>query len=240
MLIDMHIHCHELSPDMVKEYLGRYRLVCVSDDPLSSMKTMRLAEAYPDITPCVGIHPWSIREYSINDLKNILDTAVENNIKCLGEIGLDKRFTPETFNKQLEFLREAVVYAREYGLILNIHAAGAWKEVFHEVYRGGIEKAFFHWYTGPQDLLNSIVEAGYYVGLNPAWRIQVKHREIITRVPVENILTESDAPYEYHGLKLMPDLIPGSIEYLASITGSSVREIEEKIWGNYLKIIGSK
>ncbi|ADV64564.1 TatD-related deoxyribonuclease [Desulfurococcus mucosus DSM 2162] len=239
MIIDAHIHCHELGRDELSRYAGRYILVCVSDDPASSRATLELAEEYKGVTPCIGIHPWNVKNHGLSDLRSLLKEAVERGVKCLGEVGLDKRFTPESFSRQLEFFREIAGYAREYGFALNIHAAGAWREVFEEVYGRDLDKVYFHWYTGPLDLLNNIVEAGYYVGLNPAWRLQAKHREVIASVPLRNVLTESDAPYEYRGLKMTPEMITGSLELLASIHGVSVEEVESTIWGNYVKILGA-
>ena len=236
MIIDMHIHCHELREEELAKYAEGYVLVCVSDDPVSSEKTMDLPSRHGNVEPCVGIHPWNITHYTINDLRRVIEVAVDRGVKCIGEVGLDKVFVPDSFKAQLEFYREAVNYAREYGLILNIHAAGAWREAFKEAYRRDIERAYFHWYTGPLDLLGEIVDAGYYVGLNPAWTIQVKHRDIISRAPLENIITESDAPYEYRGLKLMPDMIAKSLELLASIHNMSVKEIEARIRDNYSRI----
>ncbi|MCY0868696.1 MAG: TatD family hydrolase [Desulfurococcus sp.] len=236
MIVDMHIHCHEISEDILTGYLGKYILVCVSDDPESSRRTLELRERYEGVEPCVGVHPWVADNYGVDELKTLVEEAVRRDVRCLGEVGLDKRFTAGTFNKQLELFRVIVDYAREYELVLNLHAAGAWREVFNEVYKRDIEKAYFHWYTGPTDVLNSIIEAGYYIGLNPAWRIQAKHRDIISLSPLDNILTESDAPYEYHGLKLTPEMIPESIKLLASMLEKSTSEVEEAVWRNYMKI----
>lgn len=235
-IVDAHIHCHEMSSQLANHFSGDYILVCVGEDPPSSFSIVNLSKNYRNINPCIGIHPWNIHKYSVEDLRRLLEWGVNNGVKCLGEIGLDKRFVAETFNKQLELFDLMLKYAKEYDLVLNLHSAGAWREVFDKVYKMGVPRAFFHWYTGPLDVLRDIVDAGYYIGANPAWKVQEKHLNILKNASLENILTESDAPYEYRGLKLDPAMIRETISILTKIHGLEEGRVEDIIYKNYRKL----
>lgn len=232
-IVDTHIHCYEIGSQLANYLEGEFILVCVGEDPSSSLSIVDLSKKTKNITPCIGIHPWNIHNYTIEDLEKLLEWGVDNNITCLGEVGLDKRFAAETYSKQLEFFDIILKYAKEYGLVLNLHSAGAWREVFDKVYSVGVSRAVFHWYTGPSDLLREIIDAGYYIGANPAWKVQEKHLNILKNTPVENILTESDAPYNYRGLALNPAMIRETITILAKTHGYEENRVEDIIYKNF-------
>ncbi|ADI31403.1 TatD family hydrolase [Staphylothermus hellenicus] len=237
--IDMHCHCHEYSVEELSRFIGKnISLVCVSDDPVSSWKTLELKKKL-GITPCIGIHPWEAHKYSEKHAKEIVELAVKNNVKCLGEVGLDKRFVSKTYDRQLRIYEIFLKAAKEYDLVLNLHTAGAWREVYELLVKNDINRAYFHWYTGPLNLLDEIISSGYYIGINPAWKIQDKHRKVIMYASLENMLTESDAPYKYKGLELRPDYVIETVEYIAKVKNIQVEHVLLKINDNYEKLFKS-
>ena len=46
--------------------------------------------------------------------------------------------------------------------ILSVHSRQAEHDVLDILLNYKVEKAIFHWYTGPKELISSIVNAGYY------------------------------------------------------------------------------
>jgi len=219
-LVDAHCHLHEF-PDKEIEKYQRYRIIAVSDDLESSLRTLKIAKKFRNVTPCIGLHPWEVGEESWEEARKILELAPK--ARCLGEIGLDKLFTPQTFKLQLKIFEAFLEVSREYGLPVNLHAAGAWREVYELVRRYSIEKAIFHWYSGPLDLLKEIVDNGYFITINPTVTINRKHMRALQAVELESLLTESDGPYEYRGFHLKPELIQRVIKVIAE-----VKEVEEK------------
>ena len=239
LYVDMHVHCSELQNIENYTKSGEIVLVCVSDDYDSSMNTLKLAEKYDKLEACIGVHPWVAHEYSASSIRSLLDTAISKyDVKCLGEVGLDKRFKADTFEKQLEIFNVVVEYAREYGLVLNLHAADAWREVFEIVSSKDIEKAYFHWYTGPLDLMELIQSSGYFIGVNPAWMLQQKHRVVLEQARIEHIITESDAPYNYRGLQLVPDMVKKTVEYITLTRKLNIEQVRKVIYGNYSRLFG--
>lgn len=237
MIVDAHVHCYELED--LEKYINQLgiNMVCVSDDPRSSELTVEIASKYSNIVPCVGTHPWLVHEYKPVEAFSPIEKLIEErNIYCLGEVGLDKRFRPLTFDKQLEVFKEFVRLAREYDLVLNLHAAGAWREVYEFINKSDIDKAYFHWYTGPLDLLREIESSGYFIGVNPAWQVQQSHRLVIKFAKINNILTESDAPYNYRNIAMTPDLIEKTIVYISEVKKVQVNAVVEQIYANYKKL----
>jgi TatD DNase family protein len=236
LIVDAHVHCAELG-DLSLFLKGDITAACVSDDPSSAERIIHLAETSNYIVPCVGIHPWVVHEYELREAIDLVEKAVtRHGINCLGEIGLDKRFKAETFEKQREFFKIFTKFGREYDLVLNLHAAGAWREVFDIVYGSDISRAYFHWYTGPLDLLQEITSIGYYIGVNPAVEVQEKHKDVVEYVDLKYIITESDAPYEYRGLKLTPELVKKLIHYIGELKSVDVLLVENTVYSNFNKL----
>jgi len=244
MFIDSHVHMHEYSEDEIMKYCSMtdYVFLAVSDDYESSLKTLDIARRCSNVIPAIGIHPWEVKETSVSELNNVM--RLVNNAYFLGEVGLDKKFVPQTFSYQLNIFNKFVEIAREYNKGLSIHAAGAWREVLDILYRNDIKVAIIHWYTGPPELLKDIESLGYYIGINVALKIQKKMRLIIEKAPLEIMITESDGPYEYRGMKLNPELIPEAINEIAKIKEVSrdhvVKVISENFRNLMKKLIGSK
>ncbi len=218
-IYDMHVHLYEFGDSEIEEMLTKNPdlvLVAVSDDLDSLERTLRLYEAYPDrIVPCAGFHPWSIGEAPLSQVDEILRIAYRSDVACIGEVGLDKKFVPHTWETQLEVFKRFLEYAAEVDSFVNVHSPDAWQDALSLLLSSGVGKAMFHWYTGPQDLIPVIGEAGYKVSLNPALKIQKKHLAIARTVPLEYIVLESDGPYNYRGLRLTPLLIKEAVDVIA-------------------------
>jgi len=188
------------------------------------------------VRAAVGIHPWNVGKVSADDLAKVLELV--DNVSFIGEVGLDKRFTPETFDLQLKIFSEFVTQALSDRKVLLLHAAGAWREVLEILSRSAVETAVIHWYTGPLEYLKNIKELGYFIGVNVALLRQPKMREVVKQAPLDIILTESDGPYEYRGLRLEPELIPELMREIAVIKGVGFEEVVTAVYNNYLNLVG--
>lgn len=214
LYVDAHCHIHGYPIDQIRRF-NDIVIVAVSDDYESSLKTLEISKGLNNVMPCVGVHPWNIGDVSMDAFRKVLGLASE--AKCLGEVGLDRRFVPETYCKQVKLFREIVSIARDYSLPLNVHAAGAWRDVFDIVYRSDIDRVMFHWYNGPMDLLREIIGVDYLVSINPSVKIQRRHMEILEEVDLKHLLTESDGPYNYRGLNLNPLMVKELVKYIADV-----------------------
>lgn len=234
LYVDAHCHLHDYPDFQISRFNGII-IVAVSDDYESSLKTLEISEKFSNVVPCVGIHPWSISNTSINTIRKVLSLAPE--AKCLGEVGLDKRFKPETYHIQFEIFKEVVNVAREYSLPLNIHAVGAWREVFDMVYKSDIDRVMFHWYSGPIDLLREIMDVDYLISINPSIKVQRKHVKVLEEVNIKNLLTESDGPYVYHELNLNPLMVKELVKYIAEVKNVPEDHLANVVLNNLCKFV---
>ena len=87
--------------------------------------------------------------------------------------------------------------AREFDLPIVIHSRGAWRDCLSMAQESGVSRALFHWYSGPVDILDQILEAGFYVSTSPSVAVSPESRRAMAHAPLERILIETDSPVNY-------------------------------------------
>lgn len=236
--VDAHSHAYEFNSE-IANYKGDILILCVSDDLNSSYSTLNLYKKCKCVIPALGVHPWSLDEVSIEEVNKVINLIEKNLdiIKIVGEVGLDKRFRPHTFNIQVKVFEKFLLIAKEYGLALNLHTVGTWEEVLKLLSKFNIENAIFHWYTGPIELIKQIESYEYFISVNAAAKIQPKHRNIIKHVNINNILTESDSPYKYRGLNLTPYSVVDAVKIIAEEKGMEMEEVKRVVFSNFLRML---
>ncbi len=233
MLVDAHTHFHEIPQQERCKYSGMW-IVAVADDLESSLETLRLKGSY--LVKCIGIHPWSIRDASYSHLDELERIAYRSEVDCIGEVGLDRR--RRGYSRQLEFFRRQVKLAIDLGAPLNLHALDAWRDVLNVLDHYGAERALFHWYSGPISLLHELEERGYFISVNPCVKFQRKHMQALEQASLEMLLTESDGPYLYRGVKLEPTMVKESLKAIARVKEISLAEAEQAVERNLMRYLG--
>ncbi len=236
-IIDAHSHATEYPRQELEYYKEKnIIIVAVADDLETSLKTLQLHKEYENIQPCIGIHPWNIGKTPSTHLDEIDKLVSRMKNPCIGEVGLDTMFVPETIQRQREFFNKILKTAREYNAVLNLHTPGTWNEVYNLLVKNDINKAMFHWYTGPTQLISLIQETGYYISINAAAKIQKKHQKTIEETNLKYMLTESDGPYKYRGIRLNPLMINDLLSIISLIKDTSIHNVRKQIYNNYTSL----
>jgi TatD DNase family protein len=190
-------------------------------------------------------------------------------VSAIGETGLDY-FDMYIFDglkdEQKEDLKEIqkrsfrlhCKLAKENNLPLSIHARDVdgkdecVRDVLYILAKEGkgTLRGCFHSYTGSLDLLEEILNMGFYVGFNGiiTYPSGENVRKILENTPVENILFETDGPFlptqsvrkkknaeKKYG---RPVLIEEIIRAAADIKGISYEKLEEITDTNYTNLFG--
>ena len=206
-LIDTHAHLDHLEDldDAMSRASssGVSNIIAVSEDLNSSKKNLNIKSKYidPAISVAIGVHPSEANKVVIEDT---VDFIKSNNDKicAIGEIGLDfwYKWVRKDFEQkdiQIKVFEILLQLAKEYDLPVVVHSRGAWKECFDLVKTMDIKKAEFHWYSGPIDVLDKILEHGYYVSATPSIVYSKEARIAIKHAPIEQIMIETDTPVYY-------------------------------------------
>ena len=236
MLVDAHCHAHAFSDAELREF-SEIRIIAVSEDLESSRRTIDLSKRFNNIIPFIGIHPWDLESISEKELEEVLEILRLSGAMGIGEVGVDGRIK-RSIQRQVEVFKLFCEISAELDLPMNIHALDAWDQVFEITLKMDVRRALFHWYTGPIRLLRDIGEAGYYISINPAVRVQPKHRKVLEIAELDMIVTESDGPYNYRGLRLEPTMISDLMEFISDVKGVDRTYLEKIIERNFERLLG--
>ena len=206
-LIDTHAHL-----DQVENYdavlarageAGLAAIVAVSTGYASSVQTLALAqkESPVQIIAAIGTHPGEIGQLADERIIQLITDNI-GTISAVGEIGLDYWCKPVKKDKALREAQKSIFQkqlqaAHKFSLPVIIHSRGAWKECFQLCRDTGIQRAVFHWYSGPPDVLKEIIAAGYLVSATPALQYSPQHQEAVKNASLGHILVETDSPVFY-------------------------------------------
>ncbi|WP_264550780.1 Qat anti-phage system TatD family nuclease QatD [Flavobacterium sp. N2038] len=192
-----------------------------------SLRKIRLA---------LGMHP--LMADSHQKEFNLFLTNI-NKTSYIGEVGLDfSREGITTKNIQIDTFTKILKVISGKKKILSIHSRKAEKEVLELLQKYGITAAIFHWYSGGLGIIDSIVNSGYYFSINPAMIKSSAGRKIISKIPKNFILTETDGPFIIEkDLPLKPGETSSVVNYLAEEWKITKEEVEKIITSNFLRII---
>ena len=141
----------------------------------------------------LGFHPLLAAE---NKSELALFRQLLSQTSYIGEIGLDfSREGISTRDEQISVLREILVELRGKKKIVSVHSRRAEKELLELLTEYDIKNVIFHWYSGPIGLIDNILDRGYYFSVNETMCLSKNGRTILSKLPKERILTETDAPY---------------------------------------------
>jgi TatD DNase family protein len=239
MIIDTHCHydMFENPTQIIRECENR-KIITIGMTNLPSHFEMGYPhiKGYKYIRMALGLHPLMANEHYkelIRFEKNIDKTSY------IGEIGLDFSkegiATKEIQIKSFEFVLESIKTKNK---IVSIHSRRAEKEVLELLRKYRIENVIFHWYSGGSTVLRQILENGYYFSINPAMINSKSGQKLISEIPLDNILTETDSPYTTVGnRKSKPDDVKVVINYLSECNSVSPEIIENKVHTNFNNLI---
>jgi len=221
-LVDGHAHLDELE-DLSKSMreakeAGVVGVIGVGMDIESNKKILKIAERNDGyVYPAIGYHPWQIKQEEVEANLSFIRDHVERSV-ALGEIGLDYKIKAKK-ELQWKVFGEMLDVAHESNKPIIIHCRYSHRRAFEMVKEREIQKAVFHWYSGPPDLLGDILAMGYFISATPALIYSPPHQEAIKRTPLERILLETDAPVSYRGRESRPKDVRISMEEVARLKG---------------------
>jgi TatD DNase family protein len=227
-LIDTHVHLDAVSP--VEPALIRAKdagikgVVAVGIHLSSNIRILELAKWFPDMVfPAIGYHPWFIDEPDIDATLRFIDEHLPGSI-ALGEVGLDYKVkTPKVLQKTV--FKETLNLARKHAKPVNIHARYAFDRTLEMVRKAGVSKAVFHWYSGPEDILDDLLDNGFFISATPALSYSQAHCAAVKRAPINRILVETDAPETYQGVVSEPATLIETLRHLSRIKNLPVEQV---------------
>jgi len=251
--VDAHIH---LSDPEYNQKVGKIvedakrsnvvALVSNSMDLQTSLVSLQLAEEHPSLVyAALGIHPWNIRNLSPNEMKDVTNLIFQSKEKvvAVGEIGLDFKYarSEELQDSQLQVFHEMLRTAEKTSLPVIIHSRETAPKIMSLLPSYDLKKVLFHWFSSRFiGLLPQIVDHEYYITEGPPTVYSSGVREVIERIPLTNLLTETDGPVRFggpfKGEMTTPSFIPSVVKAIAQIKSMKETEVADQILKNFANL----
>lgn len=213
----------------------------------SSKGAIDIANSYDNVYCTIGIHPEFV-EYgeNIEDLKRLYGENSSRKIVAIGEIGLDYHYTKDFKEAQKELFKKQLEFAYEEGLPVQIHSRDASIDTIQvlESTDKKPEKIMFHCFDLNEQTAKYIIKKGYKISVGG--NITYKRTDVAIRVlkdmPLENIMTETDAPYlapiPHRGERNESLNISYVIEKIAEIKEMDKEEVAKIVYNNAIEFYG--
>lgn len=239
----MDMHCHvDLYPDHSKvlkdiENSGFY-VLSVTTVPSAYAGTKKLTEHLDNCRTALGLHP-QLAHLRSNEL-SLFDSLISTT-RYVGEIGLDGS---KGYAKHMEIQRVVFehILARcsEFpNKILTIHSLNAVNEVLD--YIRAYPKAgtvILHWFLATKKQVNEAVELGCYFSIGPAMLHSSRAKKIISWLPMDRILLETDGPFaKVEGQIQFPSAVETVSAYLAELWEVPLNAANKQIRANLKNIL---
>ncbi|SFL84406.1 TatD family hydrolase [Pelosinus propionicus] len=252
MLFDSHAHIDDEKFDLDREEViqraidnGVTRMINVGASMSSSARSIALAEKYESIYATVGIHPHDAKDALDTDYEQLARWTSLEKVVAIGEIGLDYYYdySPREVQRSV-FIRQLDI-ARQTKLPFIIHdrdAHGDVLEILKKEAKG--LKGVLHCFSGSLEMANEVIKMGLYVSIaGPVtFKNAAKLPEIVTKVPLEYLLVETDSPYltpqPFRGKRNEPAYVKLVAEQVANLRGIEIEILAKATSENAKKLFG--
>ncbi|WP_404988488.1 TatD family hydrolase [Clostridium culturomicium] len=191
------------------------------------------------IIPTFGIHPNSVSEFA-GELKDIIPYIEESTL--IGEIGLDFLWVEDRSldSKQREIFYFILDESIKRSKFVSIHTKNAEQEIYEALKIRNYNKAIIHWYSGPLDILDKLIELGCYFTISVDLGYSDLTEEVLKRIPLDKLLVETDGPTALewiNGDYGYPREIKNVVKSASIIKGIEEQKLIEVIYNNFHRII---
>jgi TatD DNase family protein len=213
------------------------------------MRSLELAEQYQGMVhAALGIHPWNVNALTEEELQQTIELISEKNrskaVVAIGEIGLDYKYA-SIWDKQLMVFDKMLRLAEKLDLPVIIHSRGTTVKIVEMLPSYNLGKVLLHWFSNPISVLSKAVENGYYITEGPPVVYSNGIREVVRRIPLTNLLTETDGPVRFFkppftGKMTTPAFVPTVVKAIAEIKRIDEASVAEQIVKNFETFFGIK
>ena len=251
MLIDTHAHLYDGRFRNDREVVvqraldaGVTTILLPAVDLQSIHQALDLCTRFQGVYAMAGIHPTHVRDATEQDLTEITQLCDEPKIIAVGECGLDYYWDKYFDERQAEFFAQQIRLSTQKNLPIVLHLRD--KQHRDKAHRDAIEilehelppptkgayRGIFHCFTGPDWLPEVAEKLGFLIGVGGA--VTFKNSgvaEMIQKVPLSQIVLETDAPYmtpvTHRGKRNEPAWTTYVAEKIASVHKRTVAEVAE-------------
>lgn len=241
MIVDTHTHIYSEEFDLDSSEMlqrarqaGVSRMIMPATDRACYKSMMRLGKAAPkQVFATIGLHPTYVKEDWQAELAFVHEQLESGySFVAVGEIGLDYYWDTTYQAEQLEAFETQLRWARAYELPVIIHTRSSFADTYATISKVSQDtRGVFHSFTGSEEeLAQALSLEGMMIGINGVVTFKnCSLKDYLTRIPLDRLLLETDAPYlapvPKRGKRNEPAFIAHTLEFVAGLYGLTASEL---------------
>jgi TatD DNase family protein len=224
--------------------------VKVADTQHVQFLVSQYSNEIPGLVYTLGIHPLYTNQAHESDL-NLLEKQINKALSDprfvgIGEIGLDYFVEGLDPHKQEHFFHAQLALAEQFKLPVILHVRRSQDAILKALRRRKIPGGIAHAFNGSFQQAEQFIELGFKLGFGGAatYERALQIRRLIRELPLESIVTETDAPdippawLKAENLAFNePAFMPRIAKELAAIRGVGDSEFAFAVWRNAMQAL---
>lgn len=254
ILTDTHTHLYseQFNEDrtaMVQRAInnGITRLFLPNIDSSSVEGMLALQQQFPEnCFAMMGLHPTSVGENYLEELKNIEIRLNQQQFCAIGEIGIDLYWHKTFLKQQQDAFRTQINWAKERKLPFVIHCRDSFNEIFEILDELNDEnmRGIFHCFTGNSAQATKVIEyGGFKLGIGGVVTFKNSGlEEVLKQIDIKHLVLETDSPYlapvPYRGKRNESSYLLNIAEKLSDIYQLPIEKIAGITTQNSVEVFG--
>ncbi|MCS6789012.1 MAG: TatD family hydrolase [Patescibacteria group bacterium] len=262
--VQFNAFAHDWKDVLDRAFKNQIGLINVGTNKITSQKALNLINDYANLNSkflyiyaTVGLHPIHIKksfhdpdELEENDFmgENDFDyefyrnLALNSKVLGIGECGLDYfrlENNDEKF-KQIDIFQKQIKLSFDIKKPLMIHCRNAYSDLIKVLKNNknllNNYSGIVHFFSGSKDDARQLLDLGFYFTFGGVITFTKNYNEVIRFIPLNRILSETDAPYvapvPYRGKRNEPLYVIEVVKKLAEIKNIDFNDLNVKILEN--------
>lgn len=241
MFIDTHAHLtDDAFKNDVNEVLKKCKdkmvekIITSGFDLASSKEAISFCEKHENVFASVGIYPENIYDFDSDVENKLFELARNEKVVAIGEIGLQYTDNMPDKEKQKDAFLRQIKMAYTLKKPIVIHCRDAYGDTIEILEKNKQFLSYggtMHCFGGSVEIAQRLVSWGLYISVGgvSTFKNAERLRGVLSEVPLEKILLETDCPYltpaPFRGQRNDPSFIPIIAENLAKLKGATVEEV---------------
>ncbi|MCL4399031.1 TatD family hydrolase [Candidatus Parvarchaeota archaeon] len=241
--VDIHAHMSDaVFKDKLQnmmEKLGRYLVFNAGESPQDNDKILLQAGRYPNLLPCIGLHPNHISVSTEIEISAGVEYIADNisRAEAVSEVGLDyKGKEQRDIDLQKRALEKILEIAERNKKPCILHSRKAIKDILDMLGSFHVH-AIIHNFEGNKSDCSTAAERGIYMSISTGF-MKFRKDSIIRAVPPEQMFVETDSPVLSPDDSInTPENIPRLLDYISVVKRMDKEALMARIMENLKEVM---
>lgn len=253
MFVDTHAHLEMAQYEADRDEViarardsGVHYIVSVGSDLDGCRGAVNLARRHENIYAAVGIHPHEARDIDEGVYAELRELAKDPKVVAWGEIGLDYHYLYSPMDVQQARFREQIRIAAELKLPVIVHDREAHEDIMRILReeKAGKNGGVIHCFSGDAAMAREAIDMGFLISVaGPlTFKKSDNYRSIVSEIPIESLLIETDSPYlapePFRGKRNEPAHVKYVAETIARVKGLTAQDVARITSLNAMALFG--